>query len=98
MKMIEEIGGPAHGDLDRLARSGKAKTRSTERSDAASDGADGPEYLLPTELQELIERVKSAETFRKDRVHQVLEKLQRDELVTSETVREAAEKLLREGL
>ena len=97
-EMVEEIGGPAHGDLDRLARSGRAKTHPTDGSAAAPVGANEPESVLPTELRELIERVKSAETFRKDRVHQVLEKLERDELVTSETVREAAEKLLREGL
>jgi hypothetical protein len=53
--------------------------------------------VVSSELRGLIDRIKHAETFRKERVHQVLEKLQRGELVTSETVREAAERILREG-
>jgi hypothetical protein len=96
--MIEEITGPGHGELDRLARSGKAKAHPTEEKDAPAAAEEESEVEVSSELRALIDRIKHAETFRKERVHEVLEKLQRGELVTSETVREAAERILREGL
>ncbi len=95
--MIDEIVGPAHGEPGRVNRSAKAKARSADSSAAATDSSHAPEVEVSGDLRQLIERVKQAETFRKDRVHEVLEKLQRGELVTSETVREAAERILHEG-
>ncbi|MFO8008496.1 MAG: hypothetical protein R6V05_12255 [Candidatus Brocadiia bacterium] len=95
--MIEEIIGPGHGGLDRLSRSEEAGARRADGEKATSDGEQEPSVEVSSELKALIERVKQAGTYRKERVHQVLEKLQRGELVTSETVREAAERILREG-
>jgi hypothetical protein len=95
--MIEEILGPGHGRADRLSGSGKARTPESERAPGRPGSARLPDVIVSSELRELIERVKSAETFRKERVHQVLEKLQRGELVTSETVIEAAERILGGG-
>lgn len=96
--MIEEVNGAAHGPLDRLSRSGKGKAPESEEIGATAEEDEGAEVVVSSELRVLIERIKQAGTFRKDRVHQVLEKLRRGELVTSETVREAAERLLQEGL
>ncbi len=97
--MVDEIGGPGHDRFDRLSRADRA--RAEELKKAAADSArneEAPEVVVSSELRELIERVKQAKTYRKDRVHQVLEKLERGELVTSETVREAAETILRGGI
>ena len=96
--MIEEILGPDHGRAGRASRSGKAKTDEPQSAAKTAGGDKASEVVVSSELTELIDRVKGAENFRKERVHQVLEKLQRGELVTSETGREAAEKILREGL
>lgn len=95
--MIDEINGPGHGHLDRLARNGKTNARETGRAPGGEADSDAAELEVSGELRSLIERIKAAETYRKDRVHQVLEKLQRGELVTSEAVREAAERILQEG-
>jgi hypothetical protein len=53
--------------------------------------------VVSSELRELIDRVKQAENYRKERVHQVWEKLRRGELLAAEALREAAEKILDEG-
>jgi hypothetical protein len=96
--MVEEISGPGQERLDRLSPGDRAKTRQAKKTGDAPPSTQAPEVVVFSELRELIARVKQAETFRKDRVHEVLEKLQRGELVTSEAVREAAEKILREGI
>jgi len=95
--MINEIVGPGRGRPERSSRSGSARPSGLESAAKASGSEDSPEVTVSSELQGLIERVKEAETFRKERVHQVLEKMRRGELIVSETVREAAEKILREG-
>ena len=96
--MIEEITGAGPERTDPLPPSRRARERRTEGSTGSAQGEQAPEVVVSSELRELISRVKQADVLRKDRVHQVLEKLERGELVTSETVREAAEKILREGL
>ena len=96
--MVDEISGLGAGWLDRVLRSGKARS---ERTDGPVDGGRGQgdetELNVSPELRALLDRIKGAETMRKGAVHAVLEKLERGELVTSETVREAAEQILREG-
>lgn len=96
--MVDEISGLGAGWLDRILRSGKARS---EKTDGPADGehvqGDQAELAVSAELRVLLDRIKSAETMRKDVVHAVLEKYQRGELVTSETVRDAAEQILREG-
>lgn len=97
--MVDEIGGPGHDRFDRLPRADRAKAEELKKAAGGSaPGEEAPEVVVSSGLKELIERVKQAETYRKDRVHQVLEKLERGELVTSETVREAAERILRGGI
>ena len=97
--MVEKVDGPGYDRLGRLSRSGKPETGRADgvkRGAARAEAAD--ETALSGEVWELVNRIKSAETYRKDRVHEVLEKLQRGELINCETVREAAEKILREGI
>jgi len=96
--MVEEIGGPGQDRLDRLSPRDRARIEDVGKAAEAPRAARAPEVMVSSELRALIDRVKQAQTFRKERVHQVFEKLQRGELVTSETVREAAEKILREGI
>jgi hypothetical protein len=96
--MVEEIGSTAPNSPDRLSRAERARTRAPEGADGAARTDKAPEDVVSIELRDLIERVKQADTHRKERVHEVLEKLQRGELLTSETVREAAERILREGV
>lgn len=96
--MVEEISGTGSDRPDRLSRSDRAKTGESGSAADAPQGSKVPEVVVSSELRVLIDRVKQAETYRKERVHEVLEKLQRGELVTSETVREAAERILREGI
>ena len=96
--MVEEIGGTGYHPPDRLSPSGKPRTSGPEGVADARKGAESPEeVVVSSELRELIDRVRQADIHRKERVHQVLEKLQRGELVTSEAVREAAERILRQG-
>jgi len=95
--MIEEIVGPSHGRPDRLSQTKQVKAAKPESSAGSRQAEDTSEVAVTSELQGLIDRVKSAPTVRKERIHEVLEKLQRGELLTSETVREAAERILREG-
>ena len=96
--MVEEISGLGAGWLDRLLRSGKARSG---RADGPADGdhvlGDEAELAVSADLRALLDRIKSAETMRKGVVHAVLEKFERGDLVTSETVRDAAEQILREG-
>ncbi len=96
--MVEQVSGPGQDRLDRLLPSEKAGTPEAKKVAGAPRSDLAPEVVVSSELKELIARVKQAETFRKDRVHQVLERLQRGELVTSDAVREAAERILREGV
>ena len=96
--MIEEIRGAGFDGLDRLVRTGKSQKGEADSPAQAPSEDQDPAEALPSELRELIDRIKHADGFRKERVHQVLEKLQSGELVTSETVREAAERILREGI
>ncbi|MCK4373920.1 MAG: hypothetical protein KAX19_01285 [Candidatus Brocadiae bacterium] len=96
--MVEEIGVPGHDRSGPLSRSDRARIHDSKNAAEASRSGRTPEVVVSSELRELIERVKEAEGFRKDRVHEVLEKLRRGELVTSETVREAAERILRDGI
>jgi uncharacterized protein YheU (UPF0270 family) len=95
--MVEHINGPGQDRLDRLSPGERARILETRKATEALSSESGPGVVVSSELRGLIDRIKHAETFRKERVHQVMEKLQRGELVTSETVREAAEKILREG-
>ena len=96
--MVDEISGLGAGWLDRVLRSGKARTQKAD-GPAERDQADGDQtdLAVSADLRTLLDRIKSAETSRKGTVHAVLEKFERGELVTSETVREAAEQILREG-
>jgi hypothetical protein len=96
--MVEEIAGPGHESLDQVSRSDRARIDKAEKADDAARDNQEPEVEVTSELRELIERVKQADTYRKERIHQVLEKLQRGELITSETVRETAERIIREGI
>ena len=96
--MVDEIGVPGYDRSDRLTRADRRKIGEPRKAADLARGDGEPEVEVASELRELIARVRRAETVRKHRVHQVLEKLQRGELVTSETVREAAERLLREGV
>ncbi len=96
--MVEEIAGAGEGELDRLSRTGKTQDQSAARKPAPARDQQEPAVQLSGDLRELIDRIRHARTFRKEKVHRVLEKLQEGELVTSETVREAAEKILREGI
>ncbi|MHC4480230.1 MAG: flagellar biosynthesis anti-sigma factor FlgM [Planctomycetota bacterium] len=96
--MVEEIGATGHDRPERLPRGEKAKNSRSESATKGRAGDEAPEVVVSSELKELVDRVRQADVYRKERVHQVLEKLQRGELVTSEAVREAAEKILREGI
>ena len=93
--MVKEISGagPDRVFLGKSARSDKPRKVSS-----GSKGDDAPEAVVGGEVKGLVERVKAAEVYRKERVHQVLEKFQRGELITSETVREAARKILEGGI
>ena len=95
--MADEISPVGRDRLSRLSGSRKAKVPTSEGSAAAprNDGASEP--VVSSELRELIDRVKQAENYRKERVHQVWEKLQRGELLAAEALQEAAEKMLDEG-
>ena len=93
--MVREIEG-AGPDRIHLRKTPRAEP--TAFSPLEGRTAEESEALVGAELRGLIERVKSAEVYRKERVHQVLERLQRGELVTSETVREAANRILMEGI
>ncbi len=96
--MVNDIDGAGQRRMDRLARSrDSGSPEAVKKRQGPSDGEDS-EVVVSSELRELVERIKGAETFRKARVHDVLEKLKRGELVISETVREAAERLLQEGI
>ncbi len=96
--MIDEITGPSHRDLERPGRADKARGPSATGDGAGCEPTEPPSIEVSSELKQLIERVKSAQTYRKEVVHRVLERLQKGELITSESVREAAETILREGL
>jgi len=93
--MVKEVSGagPEHLSFQKTPRTDKSK-----RPPAPAGGKNPVESAVGGELRGLIERVKAAETYRKERVHQVLEKLQRGELITSEAVREAARRILEEGV
>jgi len=93
--MVKEVSGagPEHLSFEKTPRTDKSK-----RSPLPPKGKRSVETTAGGELRSLIERVKAAETYRKERVHQVLEKLQRGELITSEAVREAARRILEEGV
>ena len=95
--MVQEIRGPGHDQSPGVTRSNGPKGRKPAKPTDSVAGSGSPAVEVSGELNDLISRVKQAEVFRKDRVHQVLEKLQRGELVTSETVRDAAERLLQGG-
>ncbi len=94
---MRRIQGTGRSGPEPLSRRGNAPSQSTGRVENASTFESASEVSFTNELQSLITRVRSADTFRKERVHQVLEKMQRGELITSETVREAAERILRGG-
>lgn len=96
--MIEEITGPGHREVGRPGRPEKAKDRPEVEGEAGSRATGPPSIEVSGDLQQLIERVKGAQTYRKEVVHRVLEKLRDGELITSETVRETAEAILREGM
>ena len=96
--MVEEIGVPGFERPGPLPRSSRTAAGRSKDAAGAPQSEEDSEVVVSSELKELINRVKQAEGFRKERVHEVLEKLQRGELVTSETVREAAESILREGI
>ena len=96
--MIEEVAGAGRERTDPLLPGRRARVRRAEGQADPAGSKQAPEVVVSSELRELISRVKQADVIRKDRVHQVLEKLQRGELVTSETVREAAEKILGTGV
>ena len=80
-------------------RKGNGKNHGKKRT--ISPGNDTKNYCVfndkGTEVEVMLERLKSAEASGKGRVHQVIKKLQNDELITSESVREAAERLLERG-
>jgi hypothetical protein len=96
--MIEEVGGLGPEWLERLLKGTGTRPQDTEKRSRASSDDMEPDVPVTVELRQMMERVKGAEGYRKERVHQILERLQRGELVTSETVREAAETILREGI
>ncbi len=95
--MVQEIRGSGHDQSPGVTRSSGAKVSKPAKPTDSAAGSSASAVEVSGELNDLISRVKQADVFRKDRVHQVLEKLQRGELVTSETVREAAERLLQGG-
>ena len=95
--MIEEIDAAGNDRLDRLSPGERTRTDESGRAAQTPQGGKAQEVVVSSGLTELIDRVKQAESFRKERVSQVLEKLQLGELVTSETVRGAAERILNEG-
>ena len=96
--MLEEVTGSGRGGLRPLSPGEKARARAAERTaDRPADGG-GVQGEVADELRALVERVKQADTFRKERVHAVLEKLQKGELVTPDAVRQAAQRILLEGL
>ena len=95
--MADKTSPIGRDGLSRLSGSGKAKVHASESSAAAPRSDEASEPVVSPELRELIDRVKQAEDYRKERVHQVWEKLQRGELLGAEAIREAAEKILDEG-
>ena len=95
--MADEISPVGQDRLSRLSESGKAKVNASESSAAAPRSDEASEPVVSPELRELIDRIKQAENYRKERVHQVWEKLQRGELLVPEALRETAEKILSEG-
>ena len=84
--MVEEISGSAAGWLNRVLRSGKART---EKTDGPADGehsdGDQTDLSVSAELRTLLDRIKSAETMRKGVVHAVLEKFGGDSLKEIQT-------------
>ena len=97
--MVKEITGPGFEPLGRARRPRTRKGQAAADAPAGGRAADADDVeALPGEIRGLIDRVRGGETYRLERVHEVLEKLQRGELVTSETVRRAAERILRGGI
>ena len=96
--MVREIGGPgidpAKSDALRDALKSAEVGKTTQSSQAET--TDGVE--VSGELSELISRVKQADSVRKDRVHEVMQKLQNGTLVTPESIREAAKQMLDGGI
>ncbi len=94
--VVDNVGNNIIRDLTRIMR--KDRKRAASRG-GASDLSD-PEIrdVVSFELVELLERVRTADVVRKDRVHRVIERLKKDELVTSESVREAAERMIEKGI
>ena len=95
--MVEKIGPTGKNPL------GGVPPGKNSKGKKAAEGAEEtkpPEKLKPkvsSKLQKFIDSVREAEPIRKNRVHEVLKKLERGELLAPESIREAAEKLLREG-
>jgi len=99
--MVDEIGAAAQGQLRPVSQGEKPETKELERrpeSQAGEQAKTPGEASVSSGLQDIVERVKQSDDFRKDVVHKVLQELTDGELVTPRTIREAAERILREGV
>lgn len=98
--MVREIGGPGIDPTrsDTLRDALKPVPQLREKTTPASESETTEGVTLSGDLNELINRVKQADNIRKDRVHEVMQKLQNGRLVTPESIREAARQLLEGGV
>jgi len=96
--MIEEIGATGQDRLNGVSSGKKPRAERSERAGSKDRSAgEAPEVSVSSRLADYVECIKRADNVRKERVHQVLEKMQRGELITPETVQRAAQKILQEG-
>jgi len=96
--MVREIGGPgidpARPDALRDALKPSEAQGTTQRGQVDTTDA----VVVSGELGDLINRVKQADNIRKDRVHEVAQKLQNGTLVTPESTEESAKRIVEGGV
>lgn len=81
--VIDSAKSGARGTGQRV--SGEARTR----EDVAAE--------VSSQVEGLMERIRSADAVRKERVHQVAQKLQHGELLSADAIRAAAERIAEGG-
>jgi len=95
--MVERIGAAGSTPAENVSPSGKPSAKDLKNAKVDHEERETSGVTVSISLQSVMQRVREAEAYRKERVHQVLEKIQDGTLLSSEALREAADRILREG-
>ena len=81
----------AFPELNEVGEKSEAAEKSRQREEST------PQSEVESKLDEMVERVKATDPVRRDRVHQVTEKIKNGELLSRHAIETTAQKIAEEG-